>query len=371
MSKKGENIYKRKDGRWEARYRTGYLPNGRIRYGYCYARTYRAVKDKVSALQSTGHSLQSHGACTERKPLHEFCDEWLQLKRSNIKSSTYVKYWTVLENHIKPALGRYAISALNALQIEQFGYALLHMEALSAKTVKDILTVLHAVLAYVEKQVPSLPHIEVVYPKEEKKEMRVLTREEQARFTAYLLTQTDPCKFGTLLALLTGMRIGEICALRWRDISLPEGAVRVEHTMQRIKNLAGNSAAKTTVQISSPKSAFSARVIPLSAFALTLCRRFYQSPECYVLTGDRVRYMEPRALQYRMERYAADCGLDGVHFHTLRHSFATRCVEVGFEIKSLSEILGHANPQITLTRYVHSSMELKRLNMDKLAALGY
>lgn len=80
--------------------------------------------------------------------------------------------------------------------------------------------------------------------------------------------------------------------------------------------------------------------------------------------------MEPRTLQYRLAKYTKECGLEGVHFHTLRHTFATRCVEVGFEIKSLSEILGHATTTITLDRYVHSSIELKRNNMSKLAAIG-
>ena len=105
---------------------------------------------------------------------------------------------------------------------------------------------------------------------------------------------------------------------------------------------------------------------------MELCRRFCpEDPSAYILTGSPVRFIEPRSLQYRMAHYVKDCGLEGVHFHSLRHSFATRCVEVGFEIKSLSEILGHASPQITLERYVHSSIELKRENMNKLAAIGY
>lgn len=90
----------------------------------------------------------------------------------------------------------------------------------------------------------------------------------------------------------------------------------------------------------------------------------------YVLTGDPVHYLEPRALQYRLSKYTEACNLQGVHFHVFRHTFATRCVEVGFEIKSLSEILGHSSAKVTLDRYVHSSMELKRANMDKLAAVG-
>ena len=95
------------------------------------------------------------------------------------------------------------------------------------------------------------------------------------------------------------------------------------------------------------------------------------APEAYVLTGDLDRFVEPRALQYRLAKYTKERNLEGVHYHVLRHTFATRCVEVDFEIKSLSEILGHSSPRITLERYVHSSMELKRDNMKKLSSIGY
>ena len=91
-------------------------------------------------------------------------------------------------------------------------------------------------------------------------------------------------------------------------------------------------------------------------------------PDDYILTGTK-KPMDPRTLQYRLGKYTQECGIEGVHFHTLRHSFATRCVEAGFELKSLSEVLGHANTSITLDRYVHSSLELKRANMNKLPLL--
>lgn len=368
MSKKGENIYKRKDGRWEGRYIKGHAPDGTAQYGYCYGRTYRDVRQTVTAARA---ALLTNATVNGRsKRLSVYCDEWLQLKRSRVKTSTYVKYLTTVENHIKPQLGSCLASALSALQVEQFGYDLMHIAGLSAKTVKDILAILHSILLYVGKEVPNLRPIEIVYPKTDKKEMRVLTRDEQDRLIRYLTQQTDLCKFGTLFTLLTGLRLGEVCALRWRDISEEDGLVRVSATMQRIKDLE-NTGAKTKIVISEPKSASSARVIPLSAFAMELCRQFRSAPEAFILTGESGHYLEPRVMQYHMERYAAACGLTGVHFHTLRHSFATRCVEVGFEIKSLSEVLGHASPQITLDRYVHSSLELKRENMNKLAALGY
>ena len=95
-----------------------------------------------------------------------------------------------------------------------------------------------------------------------------------------------------------------------------------------------------------------------------------QYRDTYVLTGTE-KYMEPRVLQYRLKKYADECNIENLHFHALRHTFATRCVEVGFEIKSLSEILGHATTTMTLDRYVHSSIDLKRNNMKKLEAIGF
>ncbi len=371
MSKKGENIYKRKDGRWEARYIKSYTPSGKASYGYCYGRTYHEAKDKVNTVKAELISHIPPKEAKRRKRLSVFCDEWLILKRSSVKDSTYVKYHTVIENHIKPQLGSCFVTALTSLLVEQFAYDLMHENDLSAKTVKDVLTVLHAVLSYAEKQLPYLHKIDIIYPKLDKKEMRVLSREEQERFTKYLLTDTDNCKFGTLLTLFTGIRIGEICALRWQDISLKDGVVNIKSTMQRIKRIDAADGTKTKIILSEPKSFSSARVIPLSPFALELCKRFYGNQKAYILTGKADKFIEPRALQYRMERYAEECSLSGVHFHTLRHSFATRCVEVGFEIKSLSEVLGHASPQITLERYVHSSIELKKENMLKLTAIGY
>jgi len=171
--------------------------------------------------------------------------------------------------------------------------------------------------------------------------------------------------------MLTGMRIGEVCALRWADISLTDRTIRVHSTMQRLKNYDETSTAKTKIVVTTPKTDTSFRIIPLTHFAAELCRSMDpHDPEAYILTGT-AQFMEPRVLQYRFKKHTAACGLEGMHFHALRHTFATRCVEVGFEIKSLSEILGHASTAITLERYVHTSIELKRANMDKLSALGW
>lgn len=306
-----------------------------------------------------------------RRRLERYCDEWLEARRRRVKESTYIKYGTALDRHIKPRLGACLPQTISAAVIDGFARELA-AEGLAPKTVHDILGVLHAVLKYTAAQLPGvMPAVEISYPRCARQEMRVLSREEQRRFAEYLLRDMDACRLGVLLALLTGMRIGEVCALQWGCVSAEEKCVRVAATMQRLRDTEGTGSSRTRVVITPPKSETSARTIPLTDYAAALCAKMRpDSDSAYVLTGTEA-FMEPRTLQYRMEKYTRDCGLEGVHFHTLRHTFATRAVEVGFEIKSLSEVLGHASTTITLDRYVHSSLELKRQNMSKLAAIGF
>lgn len=227
MSKRGENIYKRKDNRWEGRYIKGCDYKGKTQFGYVYAKTYREVREKLNACKqaSTAKPIQT------KKNFGAFCDEWLILSRSRVKESTYVKYHTIVTNHIKPKLAKLFPQNLNTVVIEEFSHDLL-IEGLSVKTVRDILTVLRSVLKYCRRQIgTSFPDIEIVYPKERKKEMRVLTIDEQTKFIQYLLCDMDAAKFGVLLALLTGMRIGEVCALKWEDVSIENKTIHVGSTI--------------------------------------------------------------------------------------------------------------------------------------------
>lgn len=279
MAKKGENIFKRKDGRWEARYIKGHDLSGKIRYGFCYGKTYKEAKEKVT----------------------------------QVKESTYVKYETTLEKHIKPRLGTCLPAFMSVKVVEQFKKELLEECGLAPKTVKDIFVVLHSILKYIAKQYPGiLPVVEIIYPKEQKKEMRVLTVDEQKRLIQYLLTDMDECRFGILIALFTGIRIGELCALRWGDVSLEERTLRITSTMQRQKNGERDSTAKTKILIDTPKSGSSLRTIPIGEYAVSLCSQIGPGrPDTFLLTGTR-QYMEPRVVQYRLAKYTAECGLDGV-----------------------------------------------------------
>lgn len=364
---KGENIFKRKDGRWEARYIKERTLSGKARYGYCYGKTYREAKEKVvqCRLSLLAGAPSAH---TGSRRLGEYCSQWLDAKRSGVKPSTYIKYETAVLRHILPELGDCPTQRISTALLDEFS-ARLRQKGLAPKTVHDILVTLRGILKYTAAQPGSgLAAAELHYPKLERREMRVLSLPEQERFVAYLLEDLDSVRFGLLLALFTGIRIGELCALRWQDISLQNQTIRITSTMQRLRS---QSTGKSEIHIGTAKSSTSVRMIPMTQNVAQLCAKMSPGrPECYVLTGTEA-FMEPRTLQYRIGKYTRACGLEGVHCHTLRHTFATRAVEVGFEIKSLSEILGHATTSITLERYVHASIELKRSNMQKLSAVGF
>lgn len=371
MSKKGENIYKRKDNRWEARFVKARSDDGKIKYGYCYAKTYREVKEKLQKAKSD--FLNDVVSSSDlNKTFSLYIDEWLTVNRSTVKESTLVKYITNIENHIKPYLGKYCAKSISSKLIGEFSNKLLYEEELSPKTVKDILVLLRAIIKFTAHSIPQMNSIEILYPKNSKSEMKILSIPEQNRLINYLISNIDECKFGVLLSMMTGLRIGEICALKRKNISITEKTITVNSTMQRLKNLDNSNEGKTKIYISNPKSDCSSRVIPLTDSLTNLCNKYLTNkPEDFILTGRSDKYLEPRTLQNRIKKYGKECGISNLHFHMLRHTFATRCVEVGFEIKSLSEILGHSTPKITLERYVHSSIELKRNNMEKLSAIGF
>lgn len=243
MPRKGENIYKRKDGRWEGRYIKSKSHTGTTLYGYCYGKSYKEVKELL-ALKKGHCTVETHKSA-EMFTFSKYCNEWLYLRRNKVEESTYVKYISMMEKHIIPGLGDRIITELTSVVIEDFSQSLLLEKELSPKTVKDVLVALRSVIAYTEKTTKvGLKNIEITYPKENKKEMRVLSSEEQRSFAAFLMDEPDVFKIGILISLVTGLRIGEICALRWRDVSFRDKTIRITSTMQRIKNTDHNAETK-------------------------------------------------------------------------------------------------------------------------------
>ena len=319
---KGENIFKRKDGRWEARYIKGYELSGKIKYGFCYGKTYREAKEKVTKCKAALVNGKPIPSTNSRHRFSFYCNEWLRMRKPKVKESTYIKYDTALRKHIKPKLGGCFPMGMTTGLIDEFTEELLFEDELAPKTVHDVLVVLHGILKYTATFFTGgFPAIEINYPKPGKKEMRVLSREEQTRFVSYLLDDMDTCKFGVLLTLFTGVRIGELCALQWGNISLKEQTIRIDATLQRLRDTSAAGSTRTRIVIGTPKSDTSIRTIPITDYTAELCGKMNpHSSAAYVLTGTE-NYMEPRALQYRMEKYTRECGLEGVHFHTLRHPY--------------------------------------------------
>lgn len=371
MPRKGENIYKRKDGRWEGRYIRSYNIDGKTAYGYIYGKTYREVKQKLNISKALPQNTSRNTG--KIITYGELLDEWLYSTRLNVKESTYARYLHLIQAHIKPKLGKNLLSQITGKSIEYFVEFQLSngrldgKGGLSAKTVSDTLTIIKNTLEYANiNNYTTYCNLKKLTIKKKDKEMRVLTNAEQDVLIKTLFNDMDLCKFGVLLSLYTGIRIGELCALKWEDFNLSDSTLNVRKTMQRIQETNAITEAKTKVIITEPKSEYSARVIPLPSFISDIARELYTSPQAFILTGSESNFVEPRTMQNRFKKYVEESGIEKANFHSLRHTFATRCVEVGFEIKSLSEILGHSSVNITLNRYVHSSFELKRSNMNKL-----
>lgn len=359
MSRRGENIYKRKDNRWEGRLLIC-KNNSKPKYLSIYAKSYSQLKAKMDILRRTG--------IPEKKNIEYnfdyFTEQWLKTVKLKCKQSTYNKYFNICKCHIIPSLGNINI---NLFCNEDINKLLDNISELAEKTQKDILCVVKMIYAFAEKLgYKGNACMKMVSIRVPHKQMRVLSIQEQKILSDYLLADMDLCKLGTYVALCTGIRIGELCALKKCNISFENKFIHIGETMQRVQ--VEESKHKTNVIVTEPKSICSIRDIPITEALAELLKNFCSKMpgNAYILTGDSVRFIEPTVMRYHFARQLKACGLENVRFHTLRHSFATRCVETGIDIKTLSEILGHENVNITLNRYVHSSMNLKRESMEKL-----
>jgi Site-specific recombinase XerD len=370
MPRHGENIYKRQDGRWEGRYIQCYEINGKAKYLSIYGKTHKEVKALLK-IRETNVSFQKQTSVTTMEHL---CLEWLNYMKIGIKESTYARYYDLILKHIVPVLSDVKISRLSNNHINTFIkekslYGRLDRKGgLSSKTIYDLLSLLKQIIRYAEKKfyISNFDY-DIVSPKQQQQELSVLSLLEQKKLVAYIKKDINLCTAGILLSLYTGIRLGELCALQWHDINLESGIIRISKTIQRIKNVDINSKQKTKIIIGKPKSQKSIRTIPLPDFlieCLLLFREKYKSGH-YLLSGQS-KYVEPRIFQTKFKKCLKRAVIEDKNFHSLRHTFATRAVENGFDIKTLSEILGHSSVRFTLENYVHTSHELKKSNMNKM-----
>ncbi len=311
------------------------------------------------------------------KYFSEVCSEWLRMKRLCIKQSTYANYYRLMEKHILPSMGHLKLKELTSVKLNEFVFdkmqhgRLDQTGGLSSKTIRDICCIVKSVMLYAQNEYAVLTRPQnVVCPKAEKKEYDILSLEELEKMELacrYLPIWASRCA-GVLICMYMGLRLGEVCALKWSDVDLEHEVLYVRRTIQRIYHSPDQGGGKKTeVVIDTPKSSASNRCIPMPKRVVFALSELYEEgcEEEYILTNSRKR-MEPRTYQYFFKRFLRKAGIRDVKFHILRHTFASRCVEVGFDVKSLSEILGHADTSITLNYYVHSNLESKRKQMELL-----
>lgn len=367
MSKRGENIYKRKDGRWEGRYLT--YKNGAKKYISVYGRTYASVKDKLLTARQNAVIEQAENNLPDCSlTVANLFAKWLREKAAVIKPSSYIRYTGLLNAHLLPALGNCTVSRLTVQKIAAFLQEKLHngrldkKGGLSAKTIADILCLIKSAvkMALRDFNLPQAAAILMMRPPMpvRSRKPEILNENECTNLSRQIVQQPESETAAILFCLNTGLRLGEVCALRWSDIDFEAKTLTVSHTVQRV-----TQNGKSVLLLQSPKTEAGKRTIPLTAeIILMLQRRLKEHSREYVFGTDNP--LEPRTLQYRFTALLQKCNIRRRNFHSLRHTFASRFVALGGDVKSLSEILGHANVRTTMQLYVHPSLEQKRADME-------
>lgn len=293
-------------------------------------------------------------------------EEWITQKRDFIKESTYALYLYEIENYLCPCMGQEEVSDIGADRLQN---AVLEWQCgengdgrtLKKSTVQNLVALTKQIMTYAMKKGYAGPMQAVIHyapQSRARRARRILGDEEQLQLIDALLSAVTPETFEILLCVNSGLRIGELCALTWSDLDLGEQILHVTKTMQRIYRR--DASPKSHIAITSPKTETSVRDIPLSdkicALAMKIAGR---KPHHYILSNSE-RYMEPRTFRKHYECFLNTHGIPHINFHSLRHAFATRCIESGADCKVVSELLGHSTVNTTLNMYVHPQMSDKR-----------
>ncbi len=367
MPRKGENIRKRKDGRWEGRYidNSTTPPTTKSVYGKQYLET------KQKLLEAKALNIYQNNK-ENKISFKDIFKEWIIEKQSTVKKSSLIKYEGIINNHILPYWCEMNLSDLNNNDVihDFFGNNLKNNKHLSNSMLKTILYILKSVVDYSNEKYMLTNRVEYKISFSKKSELLVFNEKETKKMITSITELKKTKDLGILLSLCCGLRIGEICALKWSDIDIENGTLYINKTVQRLKKEKVDQK-KTELVISSPKSISSIRIIPLPMFLIEYLSEFKKNNvnESYVISGS-INIFEPRSYQYYFKAFLQRENIRIFNYHILRHTFATRCIEKGVDIKSLSELLGHSNVNITLDKYVHPSLEQKRFQLEKLFISG-
>lgn len=364
MPRKGENIYKRKDGRWEGRV---LLKNGK--YHSVYARSYREVREKMKSAKGPGKRAGEKSVRFNKNAADLF-EAWLTGDlQDRLKPSTYESYYRCIKKYVLPYFQQSGNEKLTDISVAWFIKDIKENSALSQNYRRKILTIFKIALREITKAVPEYASLipNITLPRlNSSEEVLVFTMNEQRILECVVEHSENKKAWGIILCFYTGIRIGELCALKWSDFDVEAGTMSVTRTVTRIKDFTANSV-KTRLHVGSPKSKTSLRKIPLPAFLLEPIKKFkldISNEDVYILSGS-IEPLDPRIYQRVYKKVLQEAGVKNRKFHAIRHTFATRALELGVDIKTLSEILGHSNVSITLNIYAHSLMEQKKIAIDK------
>lgn len=362
MAKRGENIYHRKDGRWEGRYIIGRTPDGKPKYKSVYAASYGEVKNKLIVLKSFNlPRLRQPVLVYKNGKLSEWMDYWLDiLEKPYIKITTYQLYKRNIEKHLRPLLGDILLADLEKGDIQAAVNIL--QKNLSSTTLHAVCRQLKSILNAAVKNdliLKSPFNEEIRLPKFKQKKPAVLTEMQQSKLESAATAYEN---FEYLLCLYTGIRLGELCALKYKDIDFKSCTLYVSHSVKRIKNKEHGDNISELI-VGDTKTESSERMIPLPFFIADMLASRMEancaSKDEFIFQNSCGGAAEPRTLQIRFERLAEKLEIPDVHFHTLRHTFAMRCLEHGMGYKALSEILGHSSSRITMEHYDNCTWESK------------
>lgn len=361
MAKKGENIFLRKDGRWEARYVKGYTNDNKIVYGFVYGKTYSEVKKKRNKLILALDINSIKNNNNKDKDFNSIIDSWLLQKKLVLKETSYSRYYELVSKHIRPYFGKLMPSKIDNDLTSKFILKKID-DGLSSKTIKDILMVFKQIAKH------GNINISVSGPKATKKQIMILDKENQKNLEACIKNDFSNMELGVFIALYMGLRIGEVCGLKWSDVDFDNQTISVKRTISRVKNFDKNAKQKTKIIFTQPKTENSQRTIPIPTSLIEFFKKVKSKCTCddYFILTNSAKFIEPRSYYNRYKKIVEKLKLNNFNFHALRHTFATRCIELGFDPKTLMEILGHSDIKITLAFYVHPTNNLKVESMNKL-----
>ncbi|MBQ6016437.1 MAG: site-specific integrase [Clostridiales bacterium] len=314
----------------------------------------------------------------KRNNISSLTKHYLAARRPFLKESSYAHYVELAEHYIEPYVGKLNFEDLDSNKAGEYVSRLKTCGktsgkgGLSDKTIRDICSLLKSVYYFAAENgdCPSdirFPRLTLAKPSRMKSQ--VLAASHQKQLEAYLTANMSPENLGIILCLYTGMRIGEICALKWSDVDFESCLVNVNRTVLRIRNTEKRGKQpKTVIVTGTPKTETSQRVIPVpKAIGRLLKSEGKQMPGDYYVATCSNHLMEPRRYYEKYKQILRKCGITTDYtFHALRHTYATRCIESGIDPKVVSELLGHSSVTITLNRYVHPTMELKKRCVERL-----